>query len=56
MPPTPEALPEGAIPETPMPELQSEAVIRRGLPWPAWVIGLIAMLAGILYVFVIYAR
>jgi len=50
MPPTPDALPE-----TPLPEMQSEAVVRRGLPWPAWVIGLIAMLAGILYLSVIYS-
>jgi len=43
------------MPSTPdvQPEPQAELVVRRGLPWPAWVIGLIAMLAGIVYFFVI---
>lgn len=35
------------------PERQSEAVMRRGLPWPTWVLGLIGILAGIVYLFVI---
>ena len=43
------------MPQTPdtAPGAQIDAVVRRGLPWPAWVLGLIAMLAGILYLFVI---
>ena len=43
MPPMPDALPE----------TQSEAVVRRGLAWPVWVLGLIGILAGIVYFFVI---
>ncbi|HUT48986.1 MAG TPA: hypothetical protein VM325_06580 [Alphaproteobacteria bacterium] len=37
-------------------ERQSEAVVRRGLPWPAWALALIVALASILYLFVIYLR
>jgi len=43
MPPMPDA----------QPEPQSEAVMRRGLAWPVWVLGLIGILAGIVYLFVI---
>jgi len=37
-------------------EAQAEPVIRGGLAWPVWVVGLIGVLAAILYVFVVAAR
>jgi hypothetical protein len=33
-------------------EAQADAVVRGGLPWPAWVLGLTGAIAAILYVFV----
>jgi hypothetical protein len=31
-------------------------VVRRGLAWPVWVLGLIAAISAILYVFVVIGR
>ncbi len=33
-------------------EAHAEAVVRGGLAWPVWVLGLIGAIAGILYIFV----
>jgi len=36
-------------------EIGAEPVVRRGLTWPFWVLGLIGALCAIVYVFVIAA-
>jgi hypothetical protein len=36
-------------------EISAEPVVRRGLAWPIWVLGLIGALCAIVYVFVIAA-
>jgi hypothetical protein len=36
-------------------EIGAEPVVRRGLAWPIWVLGLIGALSAIVYVFVIAA-
>jgi uncharacterized integral membrane protein len=42
---------DDAAPDTP-----AQSVERRGLVWPVWVVGLIGILAAIVYVFVVAAR
>ena len=37
------------------PEISAEPVVRRGLAWPVWVLGLIGTLCAIVYIFVIAA-